>query len=128
MQNKTYTIQIILALCIGMLLSNSSNAQRNTQYTQFMPNKLWINPAYAGSYNLGVVTGIAREQWVGLEGAPSSQGLSFHTPLANNRVGVGLNLSYDEIGPTNGLFISTQYAYKIPLKKGTLAMGIKYPW
>lgn len=119
--NNSY--QILLALCLFMALSNYLSAQRNTQYTQFMPNKLWINPAYAGSYNLGVVTGIAREQWVGLDGAPSSQGLSFHTPLANNRVGLGMNLSYDEIGPTNSLFISTQYAYRIPLKKGTLALG-----
>lgn len=89
-----------------------------------MPNKLWINPGYAGSYNLGVITGIAREQWAGLDGAPSSQGLSFHTPLANNRVGLGLNIALDEIGPTSSLFASAQYAYRIPLKKGTLGLGI----
>ena len=123
MSKLNNSIKALLVLCCCIGLSYSINAQRNTQYTQFMPNKLWINPAYAGSYNLGVVTGIAREQWVGLDGAPSSQGLSFHTPLANNRIGLGMNLSYDEIGPTNSLFISTQYAYRIPLKKGTLAMG-----
>jgi len=114
-----------LIITFGLLMiATFAFGQRNTQYTQFMPNKLWINPGYAGSYNLGVVTGIAREQWVGLTGAPSSQGLSFHTPLANNRIGVGLNLAFDEIGPTNNLFLSAQYSYRVPLKKGTLGIGL----
>jgi len=115
----------LLILTLGFILTvNICSGQRNTQFTQFMPNKLWINPGYAGSHNLGVITGIARDQWVGLNGAPSSQGISFHTPLANNRVGAGINLAFDEIGPTNSMFISGQYAYRVPLKKGTLGLGL----
>lgn len=122
--NSNLNFRYLLLVIALVVITNICSAQRNTQYTQFMPNKLWINPGYAGSYNLGVVTAIAREQWIGLNGSPSSQGLNFHTPMANNRIGVGLNISFDEIGPTNNMFISGQYSYRLPLKKGTLGIGL----
>jgi len=68
-------------------------AQQEHQYTQFMFNKLGHNPGYAGSKDGACLTGIYRSQWMGLEGAPNSQLLSFNMPLLNKRIGVGVNLS-----------------------------------
>lgn len=83
MQHKP--IYIFLFFCLNTALF----AQQDEQYTQFMFNKLRYNPAYAGTQESPSITAIARKQWIGLDGAPQSQALTFDLPLLNNRVGVG---------------------------------------
>ena len=39
------------------------NAQQEAHFTQFMYNKLLINPAYAGARGVPSVTAIYRSQW-----------------------------------------------------------------
>ncbi len=117
--------KLILGTIFLILLLPLINAQQNTQYTQFMYNKLWLNPAYAGSHNTGCVQAIARNQWQGLDGAPSSQAISFHMPIAGKRAGVGLSLMHDEIGPSNEWLINANYAYRIPMGKGQLSFGLQ---
>ena len=53
-------------------------AQQESQFTQFMYNKLLINPAYAGSRGVPSVTAVYRSQWVGFEGAPQSMLATFN--------------------------------------------------
>lgn len=101
------------------------NAQQNTQYTQFMYSKLWMNPGYAGSHNLGCVQAITRNQWLGFHGAPVSQSINFHTPMFGDKVGLGFSLNHDELGPTNSWFFNMSYAYRIKTKNGRLAMGMQ---
>ena len=80
--------QLLLSLAF-YLISGGLFAQQDEQYTQFMFNKLRYNAAYAGSNGAPSVTAIHRSQWVGLEGAPSSQVVTFDLPLLNNRIGIG---------------------------------------
>jgi type IX secretion system PorP/SprF family membrane protein len=90
-----------------------------------MFNTLAINPAYAGSQEDLSVTALMREQWVGLDGAPSTQTLSAHTPFEKKRIGVGLLVVHDKIGITDQTDLYASYAYKIPMKKGTLSLGLQ---
>ncbi len=114
-----------ITICILMAFVGTITAQQDAQYTQFMFNKVVYNPGYAGSAELPSFTAIHRSQWTGLEGAPTSQAFTFHTPIQDKRVGLGLSINHDEIGPTNALFIALSYAYRIPLKKGTLGIGLQ---
>lgn len=76
-------------------------AQQSEQSSLYMYNALYYNPAYAGSRNTISATLLAREQWVGMNGAPSTQFLSFHTPLRNQSIGLGLHAVNDKLGSRN---------------------------
>lgn len=90
-----------------------------------MFNLFSINPAYAGSKNTMDINLSHRSQWVGLEGAPQTQFLSIHSPILQNKVGLGLQISNDVIGPRRVLGLNTAYAYHIPLSKGKLGFGLR---
>ena len=65
------------------MISFSSQAQQDPQYTHYMYNTTVINPAYAGSRGAMSIFGLHRSQWVGLEGASttSTLRLSMHNQL-----------------------------------------------
>lgn len=114
------------SIILGLIVFVATNlfAQQDQQYTQFMYNKLGINPGYAGSTDAGCFTAIYRKQWIGLDGAPSTQLLSYNTPLLNRRVGVGLALTRNSIGIENRITLEGTYAYRIQVGRGTLGIGI----
>lgn len=99
--------------------------QQEAQYTQFMYNKLSLNPAYAGSLEAPCISCIHRSQWIGLDGAPSSQVLNFHLPTLGEKVGVGASLSRDKIGPTSSVTFSGMYAYRLKMDKGNFSFGLR---
>lgn len=104
---------------------NKVNAQQQAMFSQYMFNTLAINPAYAGSQESISLTALMREQWVGLEGAPSTQTFSAHSPFKEKRIGVGLIFLHDKIGVTHQSGVYASYAYKIPLRKGQLSWDFK---
>jgi len=115
----------ILFTVICALLTMTSFAQQEQQYTQFMYNKLAYNPGYAGSHETACITGIIRSQWLGLEGAPNTQILSFNMPILNQRVGIGANLTRHTIGISQKLTLDGVYSYRIRLATGTLGLGVQ---
>ncbi len=116
---KIYLFTILLSFAFQL------DAQQYVQYTQFMFNKIALNPAYAGSKGAPTFSALYRTQWVELDGAPVSQSFSFHTPILGDKVGIGLSVHHDEIGPTNSWFYNLQYAYRIPLGNGHLSLGLQ---
>ncbi len=82
-----------------------------------MFNNLVVNPAYAGAEEALSITVLNRNQWTGVEGAPSTQSLGAHTLLRKEKVGVGITLIYDRIGVHKNLRALSNYAYHIRLKK-----------
>jgi type IX secretion system PorP/SprF family membrane protein len=102
------------------------NAQQDPQFSHYMYNTISVNPAYAGSRGVLNITGLHRSQWIGLEGAPTSQTLTLNTPLRNRKMGVGFSLVNDKIGPLNQTFIYADYSYTVRLtEKLKLAFGMK---
>jgi len=101
------------------------NAQQDNLYTQFMYNKLGLNPAYAGNDDALCLTGIVRDQWAGLEGSPKSQALSVNFP-SFGKVGLGLNISRNTIGVSEKMTIEGIYAYRFKVKNGSLSMGMSF--
>lgn len=110
---------LFLFVCILPL-----KAQQDILFSQYMFNQFVINPAYAGTRD--AFSGIIghREQWTAIEGAPSSTTLSLHSPFGE-RVGVGLQLYNEQIGPKNSLTYLGTYSYRLPLFGGKLSMGLR---
>ena len=117
---KNHIIAMALFGCtVGM-------AQQLPQFTQYMYNTISINPAYAGSREALSIVGLHRSQWVGFRGGPITQTLSIHTPLRNDRIGLGLSFIEDDLGPENFTYLYGDFSYSIPTgKTGKLAFGIK---
>ncbi|WP_299439593.1 type IX secretion system membrane protein PorP/SprF [uncultured Aquimarina sp.] len=122
--NRLLTIFMLAAFG---LISNCAIAQQDAQYTQYMYNTISVNPAYAGSRGVMSIMGLHRSQWVGLDGAPRTQTLTLNTPIGdNNRVGLGLSIVNDEIGPTDETYFDIDFSYTIPTSDtGKLSFGIK---
>jgi type IX secretion system PorP/SprF family membrane protein len=91
-----------------------------------MYNTLSFNPAYAGSRGTTSIYLSQRKQWVGLEGAPSTNSLSYHSPLGSSNVGIGLSLLNDAIGPVEENLISLDISYSIQTSYDSqLAFGLR---
>jgi type IX secretion system PorP/SprF family membrane protein len=121
------------ALSISILLFSflfigcmDMNAQQDPQFTQYMYNTVAINPAYAGSRGMLSIFGIHRAQWIGLEGAPTTTGTSIHTPLNDSRIGLGVSMLQDAIGPSNKQTLSADFSYTISTSENyKLSFGLK---
>ncbi|MFZ1686227.1 MAG: type IX secretion system membrane protein PorP/SprF [Flavobacteriales bacterium] len=109
-----------------LMASLVTRAQQDPMYTMYMWNSLSVNPGYAGSSDLLTITGLARQQWVGLDGAPKTQTLTLHSPLHNNSLGVGFTAVHDEVGPINNTLLFADFAYRIRVTQNArLAFGLK---
>ncbi len=104
---------------------SASIAQQQAQYTQFMYNKLPVNPAYAGARGVPFVTALYRNQWMGFDGAPKSVLASFNSPFLSPRVGVGVTISHTQIGLDKDFAGTLAYSYDlIPDEDISLRGGI----
>ncbi len=109
-----------------MLTCYTGFAQQDAQYTQYMYNTININPAYAGSRGVMSIFALHRTQWVGLDGAPTTNAFSINTPINNSNVGVGFSVVSDKIGPTRDNTISADISYTIPMSETyKLSFGLK---
>ncbi len=100
-------------------------AQQEHQYTQFMYNKLALNPAYAGTRGVPTMTAVYRNQWFKMEGAPRSALLSMHAPVFSKRVGVGGMLSHHSIGLHRDVQVAAAYSYNLIAGKNfSLRVGL----
>ncbi len=112
---------ILLALLFGSTLP----AQQEDQFTQFMHYKFGVNPGAAGSEETAVISTLVRSQWLGLEGAPQTQLLTFNMPLFSEKVGIGANLLRHSIGMSENYELNGTYAYRIDLGRGVLGIGVQ---
>ncbi|ABQ06491.1 PorP/SprF family type IX secretion system membrane protein [Flavobacterium johnsoniae] len=113
-------------ILICSFITICASAQQDPEYTQYMYNTMAVNPAYAGSTGTLEATLLHRSQWVGISGAPETQSFSIHGPLRNEKVGLGLSIVNDKIGPSNELYLDGNFSYSLPLGyEKRLAFGLK---
>ncbi|MDG1039448.1 MAG: type IX secretion system membrane protein PorP/SprF [Polaribacter sp.] len=98
---------------IAILITGLSHAQQDAQYTNYMYNTLSFNPGYAGSRGSTSIFLSQRSQWVGFEGAPTTNSLSYHTPIGSSNVGIGLSFTNDAIGPVVENQFSVDVSYSL---------------
>ncbi|MGD0753917.1 MAG: type IX secretion system membrane protein PorP/SprF [Bacteroidales bacterium] len=92
----------------------------------YVVNALAINPAFAGCQDALSLTASYRDQWVGFNDSPKSYILSVHTPVFNDRVGLGLLVENNSIGIFKETSILGNYAYRMELQEGKLALGLGF--
>ena len=108
-----------------LLLAVEMHGQQDPQYTQYMYNMNVINPAYAGSRENLSFGLLYRTQWVGIDGAPKTGTFFGHLPVGE-KVGLGLSVISDEIGPVKETNTYADFSYTLQLGgEHRLAFGIK---
>ena len=112
----------------GLCSAATAFAQQDPMLTNYHFNALVFNPAYAGSNEHLSLNLSHRQQWLGLEDAPVTQTLTAHSPLKNQRVGLGFALTNDQIGPSGTTDLAASYAYRMQVgasKKLKLSLGLQ---
>lgn len=118
---------ILCPLLSALLLQCAQvKAQQDPLFTTYMWNMMTVNPGYAGSADVMNATLTCRKQWVGYEGAPSTNSLIVHSPLRNRKLGLGVAIIDDRIGPSRTSGFYGDFAYRVRLNKTSrLAFGLK---
>ena len=115
-----------IILLVLMFAALRVHSQQDAQFTQYMYNTININPAYAGSREAISIFGLYRTQWVGLDGAPQTGTFSINTPIEGTKIGLGLGIVNDKIGPADETNIAVDLSYTIRTSENfKLAFGFK---
>lgn len=126
-------MQRIFYVLLGTLFFSLSaaNAQQDAQFSYYMKNQLFYNPAFAGTEGVTQLTLLHRTQWAGYSGnfdaggAPSTQVFSMTTPIYKLSSGFGAHVVNDYLGNVNNLEVQVSYAYHLGIKDSKLSFGIR---
>jgi len=99
---------IILAFCLQGVVT----AQTGVRFSQLNFLQGVNNPAALSIDGSIMVDMVARNQWMGIDGAPTTLGLNAQYEILND-MAVGLNVFHDRIGVHQTTAVSGQYAYRL---------------
>ncbi|WP_316804250.1 type IX secretion system membrane protein PorP/SprF [Pedobacter nototheniae] len=119
--------KLMWMLLLVLLLPNWLRAQQDAQFSQYIFNGIYINPAYAGYKEQLNLHSFYRSQWTGIEGAPRSFSLAVDATANDGNVGLALQIAADKLGAQRNLSIYANYAYRIRMNaegSSRLAFGI----
>jgi len=119
---KLYTYLFIV---VGCIWTPVLFAQQAPQYSLFLLNPYAYNPAFAGMENTLVATGVYRQQWSSLKGAPETQHLNLHLPLYVISSGIGFKAENDNIGAHRTTRALLTYSFQRELgRNSVLSIGV----
>lgn len=124
-----------IGTAIFCFISATAFSQQVPMYSQYIMNGFLVNPSFAGRDGYTSVNLTVREQWVGMDGAPSTFAASFQTRILRNsyiskstsvrkniikptrggRVGLGGYVFNDENGAMRRTGFQAAYAYHIQM-------------
>lgn len=111
-------------------LSHVALSQQDAQFTQYMYNGMFYNPAFAGKDGGFRFSALHRSQWLnyttssGAGGAPVTQLLTAQGSVDGKNIGYGLTVINDQIGASGNLEVNFQGAYHKKINRGTLSFGV----
>lgn len=123
---RKYLVLIVLLAIVKPVFG-----QQDPQFSQYMFNDLYNNPAYSGVMGVTNLSLTYRSQWTGYTGtfdeggAPNSFLASFNTPIFRIRSGAGFYFVNDVIGNKNNIQFMGSYAYHLGVGNGKLSFGIR---
>ena len=120
MKNIKNTILGVILLGCSALFS-----QQEGVVTNYMYHMNAFNPAYVGVDGETVITSTFRQQWTGIEDAPSAQLVSFGTTLGKN-LGMGVSILNRQTFVEKQTFTAIDFSYRLKIsEKADLYMGLK---
>lgn len=125
---KTFSLKFLPIFLLAATLSVKVTAQQDAQFTQYMYNGLFYNPAFAGKEKGYNFSALHRTQWANYSGsngpAPITQLLTASGSLDDLNLGYGLTFVNDNIGPTSNQEVNLSVGYHKRLRRGVLSVGL----
>ncbi|WP_459509604.1 PorP/SprF family type IX secretion system membrane protein, partial [Aquirufa sp. ROCK2-A2] len=119
---RYFSITFLIAF---IFLSHASYSQIEAMYSLYKLNPQYISPVQSGSTENSEIIVSNRQQWIGLDGAPKTLGVTANVKWKYNK-GVGMIAYQDQAGPMTVTNIATDFAYHIRLdQKWTMSGGIR---
>lgn len=124
--NRKETQKIFGIIFIILIISNNIFSQQEKLFSNYMLNPSSINPGYTGTRGVNTFYFQARNQWMGIEGAPVTRYFNFQNANQDSNIGFGLNFTDDKLGIVNNTEISLDFATYIQLNEFTfMSVGIR---
>lgn len=101
----------------------AANAQQDPQFSNFMYDRLSLNPGFAGIDRKVCATTFYRNQWMGFGDQPQTILFNAHGNVDVARGGVGLTFYSDKLGFQRNMSVRLAYSYHLPLS-ATMKLGI----
>ncbi len=120
---NTWMRQRILYFFIIFLSGLSAYSQQTPLITQYMYTQMAFNPGYAGSNEGICATGLVRQMWMGLKGAPQTFLVTIDSPLKFLHGGLGGSIMQDMVADFKTTQVKLGYAYHMDLGTGNLGIG-----
>ena len=118
---KILTIIGILGILGGI---NKAEAQVIPQFSQYMFNGLYINPAYAGYKDVLYGHLMYRKQWFNVQSSPTTALISVDGPISGGS-NLGLVYAHDKAGAAYSNNLMLNYAYRFQVSRtGRLSFGL----
>ena len=116
-----------IIIIIVFLLTNSMLWGQQESIITFYNNHMnLINPAYVGVEKTSSFQSTIREQWSGVKDAPSTQAVSFMTPIGDKKLAIGLSFVNDKVFIEKQAFVALDFSYELNLNESlNLHMGLK---
>lgn len=107
--------KIFKIICVSILLQIpfSIKAQEFIGISQYMYHKQFYNPAAMSSYSDINAVMLYRNQWIGIEGAPTIYALNASVPFEKTALGIGAQRSTIGVHETNNFLLS--YSFRLQL-------------
>lgn len=118
-------MKLSIYLLLGIMLAGKFNAQNKFSMSQYMLHHGFVNQAAIGNNESVSAALFHRSQWVGLDGAPTTQGLNVNLPFKAARHTLGLIVMHDKIGANDNSEVALGYAFKARFNnKTSLLFGL----
>jgi type IX secretion system PorP/SprF family membrane protein len=119
--------KLILILALLMVAGGGAVAQQLPQFSQYLFNEYFINPAWGGSRDYFEVRSANRYQWIGITDAPRTYTITLHGPNKARTMGFGGQIFTDIVGPTRRIGLQGSYSYHFKLNDNIkLSMGLSF--
>jgi type IX secretion system PorP/SprF family membrane protein len=99
-------------------------SQQLPYFTQFRANSNYFNPAVTGTRRTLDMRVFHRNQWVGYEGQPRTQGFNLNSRLMKGKMGLGFLYYNDVTGPTMRNISNINYSFHIRYPDIEFSMGL----
>lgn len=118
---KNY-VMLVFASCF---FSFKIAAQQLPNYTQYLYNMQVVNPAFVGYRSDLSISLLSRDQWIGVEGAPTTKTFSLNARTSRG-LALGTTIIQDKIGFSESTNVNLDASYTIITSRySRLAFGLK---
>ena len=114
-----------LVVALTGFIATNTVAQQSTRHSNYLFNKLIVNPAAAGSNDYIEIMAGYRKDWVGFSGSPRTAFFSIDGSALQKRIGLGLQVVNEELGAYTSTGIVGTVASRVRIaRENYLSFGL----